>query len=83
MGFELMIHPEENKAITALLWTTGADPRLVEVRRFVDEPDLGSWLKDVARQYGSQDLAVRWTDKFKGHGTLARLVAECLDTAAP
>jgi len=83
MGFELMIHPEESKAITALLWTTGADPRLVVVRRFVDEPELGSWLKDVAGQYGSQDLAVRWTDKLKSDGTLARFVAECLDRVAP
>jgi len=83
MGFELMIHPEESRAFTALLWTTGADPRMVEVRRFVGEPELGAWLKDVAGRYGSQDLCVRWTDKLKRDRTLARLVAECLDTAAP
>jgi hypothetical protein len=87
MALEILIEPEgaedRSLTITGVLWTTGADPQLIEIKTLESGAELRSWLEGIVVMFGTEDLAVRWTDKLKADQTLTDLVAACLDTTAP
>jgi hypothetical protein len=86
VGLELIVDPASSSetpqyAVSCLLWSTGADPRLVDAQIFLSAADLSSWLKAKAVRHG-EEIAIRWTPKLKS-SSVAKIVAACLDTEVP
>ena len=64
VGIELIVEPaasgSENslqKRTTAMLWTIGEDPQVLDAQAFSNPADLRTWLKRTAERYGV-DLSV-------------------------
>jgi hypothetical protein len=67
--------------ISAMLWSAGKDPWLLDAQQFRSETELQRWLREVGGTY--KDIAVRWTDRLRAEKQLAAVVAECLGLVIP
>ena len=73
--------PRNEPRISAMLWSAGSDPWLLDAQQLRSESELRRWLGEIAAKY--KDIAVRWTDKLKAEKPLATVVADCLGLAIP
>jgi hypothetical protein len=88
MSVELIVDPHASgglpiKTIGVMLWTTGADPQLLDAQTFVSPADLRAWLKGTTARYGPGNISVRWSPRLRAAPPVAGVVAACLAVQVP
>ena len=90
VGIELIVEPAASgsgnslqKRTTAMLWTIGEDPQVLDAQAFSNPADLRTWLKRTAERYGPGSIVVRWSRQLQASPHMAKLVAVCLGVELP
>jgi hypothetical protein len=69
--------------LSAMVWTAGDDPRLLESREFRGEGALKVWLAGIVTRYGRDNIRVNWTASLGADDRLTVLLEESVGPVAP
>ena len=83
MVLRLMVKRAEDpgSGISAMLWATGEDARLLEWKEFQGEAALGIWLAGIVGKYGRENVKVDWTQQLRADARLAPLLSILFGTS--